>query len=197
MLEHFFGSKTRLKLLKTFFRHPERAFYVRELARHIDTQLHAVRREIENLEKLGVIKHLEQTPGKKEVGTERSKFFQLDTLSTLYPELKALLIKAEVLQEQHLVEDLKDKAGKLTLLMLTGQFVDDPEVESDMLIVGDIKPVYLAKRIKQYEEDLQKTVRYTIMDEQEFNDRRQIGDRFLYSLFEAKHLMMVDSYGIN
>jgi hypothetical protein len=44
---------------------------------------------------------------------------------------------------------------------------------------------------------MQKTIRYTIMDEKEFNDRRQVGDRFLFSLFEAKHLMMVDSYGIN
>ncbi|OGH68840.1 MAG: hypothetical protein A3I29_01565 [Candidatus Magasanikbacteria bacterium RIFCSPLOWO2_02_FULL_44_11] len=197
MLEHFFGSKTRLKLLKTFFRHPERAFYVRELARLIGTQLHAVRREVANLGTIGLIKHLDHNPGPKEIGTERSKFFQLNTSSTLYPEMKALLMKGEMLDEQHLVDDIKEKGGDISLLMLTGQFVHDPEVETDILLVGKIKPIFVAKRIKNYESDMQKVIRYTIMDDKEFNDRRQIGDRFLFSLFEAKHLMMIDNYGIN
>lgn len=197
MLEHFFGSKTRLKLLKHFFRNPEQTFYVRELSRLITTQLHAVRREVANLQKIGVIHSVAAGKGPKEVGTERSKFFQLNASSTLYPELKALLMKAEMLEEQRLFSEIKEKGGVLQLFLITGQFVHETDVETDMLLVGAIKPVYLAKRIKQYEDELQKTVRYTVMDEEEFHDRRQIGDRFLYSIFEAKHIMMVDNYGIN
>lgn len=195
MLEHFFGSKTRLKLLKLFFRHPNKSFYVRELTRLIDTQLHAVRREIANLEKIGIIRQIEQQT--RELGQERSKFFVLHTQSMLYPELKALLLKSEQMLEHQLVSDLKEKSGTLKLFMLTGSFLNDDGVETDLLLVGEIKPLVIAKRIKQYEEDLGKSIRYTMMDEQEFKDRREIGDRFLYSLFEAKHLMMVDEFGIN
>lgn len=195
MLEHFFGSKTRLKLLKVFFRNPDRSFYVRELTRLIETQLHAVRREIANLELIGIIHQIEQA--NRELGTERSKFYKLHTEAMLYPELKALLMKSEMMIEQQLVSDLKDKAGAIKFFILTGHFMQDADVETDLLLVGEIKPLVIAKRIKQFEDDLGKTLRYTVMSEEEFRDRRQIGDRFLYSLLDAKHLTMVDEFGIS
>ena len=49
MLEHLFGSKTRVRLLRLFLHHPEEAFFVRELARKTHFQMNAVRRELENL----------------------------------------------------------------------------------------------------------------------------------------------------
>ncbi|MBI5729290.1 MAG: winged helix-turn-helix transcriptional regulator [Candidatus Magasanikbacteria bacterium] len=199
MLEHFFGSKTRLRLLKIFFRSPEQAFYVRELSRLTDTQLNAVRREIANLEKMGLIAGVPFTEisTHEAVGTGRSKYYRLDSNSLLYPELKALLLKAEIGEERHLVEMLKNKAGQVKLLLLTGIFLQEKEVDTDILIVGKIKPLTVAKLIKAYENELGKVVRYTILDEKEFRDRREIGDKFLYSLFEAKHLSVVDEYHLN
>jgi hypothetical protein len=52
----------------------------------------------------------------------------------------------------------------------------------------------IAKIIQAYEDDMGKAVRYTLMDEREFRDRREIGDRFLYSIFEAKHIMVVNRF---
>lgn len=198
MLEHFFGSKTRIKLLKVFFRYPDRYFYVRELARLLETQLNAVRREIVHLETVGVI-ILTPTDqvASRELGTERSKFYRLNAEAALHNELKALLMKAELMQERALVEEIKNKAGDLKLFMLTGQFMHEPTVDTDMLLVGAIKPLVIAKLIKAYEDDLGKSVRYTTMDEREFKDRREIGDRFLYSLFEAKHSFAVNEYNLS
>jgi hypothetical protein len=199
MLEHFFGSKTRLKLLKVFFRSPERAFYVRELARLINTQLHAVRREIANLEKMKIIKKTtaHDIGEDSDVGTERSKYFQLDTESPLFVELSALLTKAELLEEKELVDEIKDKGGKIGLFMLTGIFTGEKEASTDMVVVGNLKPMVLSKIIRRYESDLGKTIRYTFMSTQEFNDRRHIGDRFLFSLLEAKHIFVVNEFQIS
>ncbi|MDO8509770.1 MAG: ArsR family transcriptional regulator, partial [bacterium] len=55
MLEHLFGSTTRVKLLQIFFSSPDRAYFMRELARLVEVQLNAIRRELANLEKLGII----------------------------------------------------------------------------------------------------------------------------------------------
>ena len=59
MLEQLFGSRTRTKLLRLFLMHPERAFYIRELTRLIDTQINSVRRELQNLQSGGVIRESE------------------------------------------------------------------------------------------------------------------------------------------
>lgn len=199
MLEHFFGSKTRLLLLKIFFRSPDQAFYARELSRLTGMQLNAVRREIANLAGIGLIAkaHFDEVALHAAVGTGRSKYYRLDPGSLLYPELKALLLKAEIGEERQLVEMLKNKAGRVKLLLLTGIFLQEKEVDTDILIVGKIKPLTVAKLIKAYENELGKVVRYTIFDEKEFRDRREIGDKFLYGLFEAKHLSVVDEYHLN
>lgn len=197
MLEHFFGSRTRLRLLKIFFRSADRAFYVRELARLADTQLHAVRREIKNLELLNLIAPVEPSARQSsETGTERSKYYQLNTTAFLYPELRALLLKGELLEQNQLIAEIAAKGGRITLLLLTGIFTEDPNVTTDMLIVGSVKPAVIAKLVKQYEMDLYKSIRYTLMDEKEFKDRRHIGDKFLYTIFEAKHLFAVNEYNL-
>ncbi len=197
MLEHFFGSKTRLKLLKIFFHSPEHPFFVRELARLAGTHLHAVRREIVNLLKLKIIKKVSaHDVGLELEGTERSKYYQLDSESALNKELAALLNKAEVLEEHELVEKIKSEGGKIKLFILTGIFTEEKNISTDIFIVGSLKPMILAKIIKHYENELGKTIRYTFMTDQEFKDRRQIGDRFLFSVLEGKHEFVVNDYNL-
>lgn len=198
MLEHFFGSRTRLKLLKVFFRSPDRSFYVRELARTINTQLNAVRREISNLQKLKIIKQTTvQEVNLEDGGTGRSKFYQVDEASPLFNELRALLTKSEVLEEQQLIEEIKEKGGKLKLFLLTGIFTGEKDASTDILIVGKLKAAVLAKLIRRYEDDLGKTVRYTFMTEEEFKDRRHIGDKFLFAILESKHVFVVNEMNVS
>src|SRR3989338_6876526 len=98
MLEQLFGSKTRVKLLHVFFHSPERPFYVRELARLAESQLNAVRRELSNLEKVGLIMPvaIDKVEVPEGVGTGRSKYYKLDQACLLYPEMKSLLFKAQM-----------------------------------------------------------------------------------------------------
>lgn len=198
MLEHFFGSKTRLKLLQIFYRAPERHFYGRELARLAETQLNAVRREIANLERLGILIAAEAAaPGDRPAGNERAKFYRLHADSLLYDELRALLIKGELLEEEELIRALQARSGKISLLLMTGIFAHDAEAPTDLLIVGRLRPLVIAKIMAVYEKRLGRTVRYTLMDDKEFRDRREIGDKFLYSVFEAKHTLVVDKYQLS
>ena len=55
VIEKLFGSKTRAKLLKLFFENSDKSFYVREITRVIEEQIHSVRRELLNLESIGII----------------------------------------------------------------------------------------------------------------------------------------------
>lgn len=196
MLEHLFGSTTRLKLLRLFFNNPQRAYFVRELSRTIDTQLNAVRRELANLEEFGVVKQVAFGEAKEEeVGTERSKYYKLNNEFFLNEELGMLLSKTQLVEERSFIDLIKKRCGTIKTMILTG-FFTQADVSTDILLVGEIKPVPLAKVIRDFEKFLNRPVRYTVMDEKEFLERREIGDKFLYSVFESKHIVATDELNV-
>jgi hypothetical protein len=106
-------------------------------------------------------------------------------------------LRAQVLEEQKLIELLKKKAGDIKLMLLSGVFTDFSESPTDILIVGNIKPLATAKLIREFEKIIGKPIRYTVMDEKEFSERHEIGDKFLYTIFEARHLKAVDEFHLN
>lgn len=198
MLEHLFGSTTRLNLLQLFFNAPERAFYLRELSRLCDTQLNGIRREIANLEKMSIIKQVEAGSVRvEEIGTERSKYYQLNSDAYLTDELRALILKAKLVEEQAFIDEILKRAGDARLFMLTGLFTNSPETGTDMLLVGDIKPVPLAKLIRSFEKFLNQPIRYTVMTNREFKERKEIGDKFLYGILESKYKVALDKFGLH
>ncbi len=194
MLEHLFGSKTRYRLLRFFFHNGEKAFFVRELTRSLDVQINAIRRELTLLIKSGLVEETD-APGNidgKKAGASLRKYYRLNFASLMYPEMQALLMKAQVLDEQVFVERLKDTCGDIELLMLTGRFAGEKEIATDILLVGNLKMRNLEKAIKEYEKDIGFEIRYTTMDQEEFFERRHMMDKFLYALFEAKHMMVLN-----
>ncbi|KKQ27698.1 MAG: polymerase beta domain protein region protein [Candidatus Magasanikbacteria bacterium GW2011_GWC2_37_14] len=197
MLEHLFGSKTRLKLLRFFFRHSDRPYFVRELARELGVQVNAIRRELELLVLATLIK--EVAAGEKsnyEHGSNLRKYYILNEDSLLTPELQALLLKAQLLGEQKFINEVKDRAGEIKLFLLTGQFTGDTRTNSDLLLVGEIKERVVDKIVTEYEKEFGFEIRYTIMSEKELLDRRRMMDKFLYALFEANNVKVIDKFNI-
>lgn len=196
MLEHLFGSKTRVKLLQIFLNNPSEPHYLRELARVLKIQLNAVRREIANLEKIGIIKSVDVVPvktakkGKNKRGAGSKKYFLADSEFLLYPELKALMLKAQLLLERDLVSKI-ERLAKLKLLILSGIFVGAENQTTDMLIVGSVNRNSLAKIIRQFEKQINREINYTVLSYQEYKYRQDITDRFLYDILEGKKMIIV------
>lgn len=198
MLEHLFGSKTRVKLLKVFFHNPEKTFFVRELARQIDTQINAIRRELQILIDAELILEAEDEvrPDKHKAGSTLRKYYRLDRGSLLYPELNSLLLKAQLMEEQQFLRALQEKGGDIQLLLLGGRFVGDFDAKSDMLIVGTVKENTIARMIEEYEKESGKEIRFTLMTEREFKDRREMMDKFLFGMFEGKNFKVVNKLDV-
>ncbi|PIT89819.1 hypothetical protein COU23_01890 [Candidatus Kuenenbacteria bacterium CG10_big_fil_rev_8_21_14_0_10_36_11] len=191
MLENIFGSRTRVKLLKLFLNHPEEKFFVRELSRAIEEKINSVRRELENLERVGLIKMVaeaDSAPTKK----DKKKFYTVDTNFILYPEFKNLILKSRLLLEKSLVQEINN-LGKIKFLMLTGFFVDNNKAKTDLLVVGNIDRQKLKKLIAKMEKSFEQEIRFTVMSTQEFNYRNQITDKFLFEVLEGKKIVLVDN----
>jgi len=56
MLQKLFTSKTRVKLLTLFIMNPGREMYIREIARTTRENINSIRRELTNLEGIGLLK---------------------------------------------------------------------------------------------------------------------------------------------
>jgi hypothetical protein len=145
----------------------------------------------------GIIKPFENPDGEPAEKSEPQlrKYYTLNAESILYPELHALLIKERVLGEQEFIEEIKKRCGEIKLFLLTGRFTQDKRAPSDILVVGNVKEKILEKVVADYEKELGFEIRYTIMTDKEFADRKYIMDKFLYTMFEAKHLEIINVYG--
>lgn len=192
MLEHLFGSKTRVRLLRLFLHHPEEAFFVRELARKTHIQMNAVRRELLNLTKFGCLVESEAPETAETKGPSgQRRYYRLNTGFVLYPELKALLLKSQMLLEQNFVKRVQDM-GQLRYLALTGRFVDDASLPTDLLVIGKVNRDRLERLIHDFERELGALVRFTVLTYPEFSYRKQVGDKFLYSILEGRKVTIVD-----
>ncbi|MBP9760862.1 MAG: hypothetical protein KBD15_01315 [Candidatus Magasanikbacteria bacterium] len=197
MLEHLFGSKTRLKLIRLFFREPDKKFFVREITRVLETQINAVRRELSVLLESGILQEVAEKVGSEKEKGPQKKYYILNKSSVLYTELQGLLLKDSMLGEEQFLELIKQKGGDILLLLVSGCFTGDKDAPSDMLLVGNIKEKTLTNLITDYEKEVGCAIRYTFMSEKEFQDRRHVMDRFLFSLFESKHLKLVNTLNVS
>ncbi|OGY54297.1 MAG: hypothetical protein A2912_04645 [Candidatus Buchananbacteria bacterium RIFCSPLOWO2_01_FULL_40_23b] len=199
MLEQLFGSTTRVKLLRLFLNNPSQPFYLRELARKIKTQLNSIRREIDNLEKIGIVKSVQlaaSTPTAKvkhqpKIKKSNKKYFLVDSDFILFPELKALLLKAQLLLERSFVSKI-EKMSAVKLFILTGAFVGIEGFATDMLVVGMVNRKKLAGIVKDFEKELNHSINYTSMTVSEFRYRQDITDRFLYDILEGRKIIIID-----
>ena len=197
MLEHLFGSKTRLKLLRLFFREPEKPFFVRELTRAIDVQINAVRREIELLVSAGLVEEADiQSSTSRDPSAGLRKYYRLNRSSLLYPEIQSLLLKAKILEDQSVFQEIQEKGGQIDLFLLSGVFTGDKRSPTDILMVGNLKERTILNCIANYEKDHGGTLKFTFMTAEEFHDRRQIMDKFLFSIFEAENIKVVNTLGV-
>ena len=196
MLEQLFGSKTRVRLLRLFLNNSQDSYYVRELTRKIGAQINAVRNELGHLLALDLLQIVDEDgqpvgATKKRGPSRQKKYYRLNPDSLIYPELKALFVKSRVLLEKDLVRKIIG-AGNVSYLALTGVFVGLAEAPTDVFIVGRIGKEKLTKLVREFEKEVGQEVNYTVMTPQEFKYRRDVTDRFLYSLLEAKKIVVLD-----
>jgi len=210
MLEQLFGSKTRVRLLRLFLNNPKDAYFVRELTRRIGAQINAVRTELKKLQILELVIEVDdpelegfvidkdgaskkkKNGSRRRPSTRQRKYFRLNTDSLIYPEMVALFTKARVLLEKSFVRKLAT-TGSISYLVLTGVFTGEEDAPTDMLIVGRIKREKLSRMIRLFEKEIGKEVNFTVMTIQEFRYRKDVTDRFLYSILESKKLTVIDT----
>jgi len=181
-INKLFGSRTRVKLLTLFFSGAKRPYYVREISRRVKERVNSVRRELDNLKKIGIL---------QSVTKKGKKYYLVNLKFPYYPELKNLVEKAMRAPEDQLFKNL-EKVGEIKLAVLTGLFTQAKGTNVDFLIVGKVAARKLQKFVKKIENKIDEEVNYAIMSENEYKYRKSIDDRFLNKIFSQEHIILIN-----
>lgn len=182
-LDRLFGSRTRAKLLALFTGGVKRPYYVRELARVTNERVNSIRREVENLKRIGLLTS-QHRRGKK--------FFAVNPRFPLLEELGKLTEKSRRSVEDRLFEGMR-RVGTVRLVVLSGVFTQAQRAPTDILIVGEVREPALQQFIATIEEELGREVNYTVMSLTEYEYRRSLNDNFLRELAAARPVELLNT----
>lgn len=177
MLEKLFTSGIRADIMSLLFNSPEEKFYVREISRLVRKNPSGVKKELDKLEKIGLV--VSEKEG-------NLKYFKVNKNSSLFPELKGLIAKS-----LGLLGALKSvlKASEAKTAFIYGSYTEDPNAPSIYLfIVSDSN--HLKKSLEDIEKRFGREIHYTVMRESEYRIKKKTGDRRLKKLINTKKLLL-------
>lgn len=185
MLKALFSSTTRVKLLRLYLLAPEgKEFFVRELTRDLDEQINSIRRELENLEKIGFLASKTR---------ERKKYYRVNPRFPILAELRSIFQKSESASLKVLKK--VQKMGRLDLLVLTGSFVDQPG-NVDLVAVGNLDKAKLSDYLsRELVNELKHEIHFSVFSKEDFLYRIDCNDKFTRDLLSnPKNLILVNKF---
>jgi len=176
-------SKVRVKLLKIFLSQTKEMFYVRQLTRITKEEINAIRRELDHLQKAGLL-----TSEKR----GNRLYYSVKTGFPLYPEMTNLVIKSTGFGR--LILKNRSKLGFVKFAFVSQKLVRgiarDPE-EVDLMIIGKTIMPQIAIMVKQIEKMLDTEINYSCMTEEEFSYRKTHKDPFIVKVLLQSRLTLI------
>ena len=196
-IEKLFGSKTRAKLLDLFFSDTSKSYYVREITRVIEEQINSVRRELINLESIGIVKN--ETYDNKVYYSANMKSPYAHAFQEIFSPRKASVSTGANSVEVHRIlrrnnndwgEVIKPVAKYLSGLIVINRLPGQDGI--DMLIVGDDRTKKLTRWAEVVEKRQGRPMNYVIMDREDYLYRKSARDRFINELLEMEITELYD-----
>ena len=178
-VEKLFGSKTRTKLLALFFENPEHSYYVREITRVIGEQINSVRRELLNLDSIGIIKN--ETYDNKIYYSANTKHPFCRPLMEMFSK-KISTAKSNDVRQSTWEEYVRPVRNYLKALLVTNRVPGQEGI--DLLIVGDDRTKKLTHWAEVVEKKQGKPLNYVIMSRDDYLYRKSVRDRFIVEVLE-------------
>lgn len=178
-LKMLFSSAIRADVLALLLNNPDEKFYVREIANLIRKNPSGVKRELDNLEKMGILLSHR---------VANLRYFQANKMSPLFSELKNLIDKSLGLPGA--LKTIVKLAGAKAAF-LYGPYTDGEDVGSvDLFIIG-ASSNNIGTGLKELEEKFSKKINYTAIDESEYKNRKEKGDVDLEKLLSGKRITLI------
>lgn len=187
ILEQLFDSPVKVKLLKLFFRNPDKSFLMQEIAKRIKADSKVCQREMRKLENIKLVS------GKT---IKNKKFYKANPEFDFYNELKTLVLKSSPASKRKILQRIRG-LGRVNLAVLSGIFMDLETSRVDILIVGDgLNQKKTTSFFKDLEAEAGKEIDYVVLSTEDFKYRYDMFDRFLRDILEKPHEKLINKLKI-
>ncbi len=178
ILETLFGSRAKARIIRFFLQNPGEEYALAAIAKKNLVSKALARRELNVLRNIRFI--MERTKKGK-------KYYLLNQDFPFYPELRSLIIKSNIYPQCRSLEKVR-KVGDVKLALASGAFLNYPRSKADFLIVANhVSRARLGNLIKNLEAEIGKEISYVLMNNEEFQYRLNMMDRFVMDFLEGPH----------
>lgn len=186
MLEKLFGSRLRARVIGWLFTHPDERFFVRQLSKLLDEDSTNLSRELAKLEELDFLtSRLEGC----------QKYYQANTRSPMFEELKGLAVKTTGLAD-HLRKALKPLTTQIQIAFIHGSFARGEATaksDADLILVGSLSSRDAAACLARADVKLGREISYVVYDSKEFKRKAKGGHHFITEVLKAPKIYLVGS----
>lgn len=203
ILGKLFGTPEKVKIMRLFLFNPEQAFDLADAVLKTKSDQKEVRREITELNKIGLVKRRIFFKDINKEGGEKSEVVKKKTsgwiLNRAFPylaELQGLLINSQLIRHGDILKRLSS-VGKLKVVIVSGVFIQDLDSRVDILIVGDnLRKFALDNAVKTIESEIGREINYTAFETPDFLYRLGVCDKLIRDILDYKHEKVLDRIGI-
>jgi len=188
LLETLFTSKARVAVLELLLLGSPSRFYLRQIAALTGQPVRAVQRELARLTSAGLL---------KETREGNRKYYQANREASVFPELRALLLKTVGLGDV-LRDGLQGSRADIILAFLFGSIArgtDEASSDIDLMVIGNAPSRELANLLSSPRLTLGREINLVMMLPEEFRDRASTKDPFVERVLSEPKIFLVGTEG--
>lgn len=190
-LTKLFWSKTRTKLLEKFFLEYESGnidgFHMRALSRDLDEQINSIKRELDSLEELNILKSKEEA---------KKKIFFLNKNFFLMEEFKNIFLK-NYNPHDTIKKFFKDQDNLDLVIInewLSKRLTGNTSNIVDIFLIGEIDKIlfndFLARTF------FNRKIKYAIITKDDFEKRLEYNDKLIFNIIKQNgNIFLKDTLG--
>ncbi len=159
LLAGLISSKTRIKLLVRFFFNPGASSYLRALAKEFDLSTNAVREELNQLTRSGLLNSRKEG---------RQVLYNANRNHPLFSELNSMVGKVMGLDK--VIDGIVNRLGDLERAYVIDDYAEGKDTGIiDLVLVGDVDPYHLNDLSRKTERYIKRKIRSLVLNRDEYN----------------------------
>ncbi len=178
--------RVRQQILAALLLHPDRSWYLSDLAKHLRMRVSSLQRELASLTDAGIL--VKTRDGNR-------NYYQADRDCPVLSDLQGLLVKTAGLADQ-VRAALTEYQDKIRLAFIYGSIASGSArsgSDVDLFIIGSVDLADLAKDLKPLEERLLRAVNPTLYSEHDLRDKAASGHHFVTRVLAGPKLFIIGS----
>jgi predicted nucleotidyltransferase len=176
--------KSRRMVFGLLMSHPDRAFYLREIAELTHLGIGHLQRELNRLVAAGIIRRFKRG---------RHVYFQADPACPVFDELRGIVIKtigiAESLRQALL--PLRDRIHTAFIFGSVARKEEHSASDVDLMVIGEVSLADVVDVIRDAEQRIARPVNPTVYPPQEFAAKLAAGHHFVTKVAEREKLILI------